>query len=198
VSQEFDIANFSAVRTAERIREFRSHLRDELLPGSRGHAQSTFLVPFVEYLDRQAERFEAYLDGPMDLLALVGRSLLEFFLLLNNVFTNQETRQLFVGEMYLDAEEIRTRIEKMGIPGHLLQTEPPEWDAIPNKRVLVMKDKFDDYFFKLCSKCVHPTALSILAPESLSGRFIFYYFALNYLARSYNFLVDRVFHEIDP
>jgi hypothetical protein len=57
-------ADFTVEKTADRIRELRSHLHEELSPGARGHLQSNFLTPFVEYLDRQAERFEASLSGP--------------------------------------------------------------------------------------------------------------------------------------
>jgi hypothetical protein len=113
--------------------------------------------------------------------------------LLNQVFTNVNTRAHFVGEMYVDSKEIRDRIEKMGVPGHMLQQEPPEWDAIPDRRVMVMRDRYDDYFFKLSSKFIHPSAISILAPQSLPGPFIFYFFGCNYLGRSYNFLSERIF-----
>jgi hypothetical protein len=197
MTPEFDMADFSAERTAEKIREIRAHIREELVPGAREHAESNFLVPFVEYLDRRAERFEKSIDRPGDHLALATRNLLEFLSLLNQVFTNVTTRAHFVGEMYVDSKEIQARLEKMGVPGHMLQQEPPEWDAIPDRRVLVMKDKFDDYFFKLSSKFIHPSALSILAPQSLPGPFIFYFFGCNYLGRSYNFLSQRIFSDLD-
>jgi hypothetical protein len=197
MSSEFDLNDHTTEKTTVRIRELRSHLRDELLPGARGHAQSDFLLPFVEYLDRQAERFETSLEGPEDLLALATRNLLEFLALLHKVFINRKTRAEFLGEMYVDAEEIRARAEKMGIPRHILEAEPPEWEDIPEKRLAIMRDKSDDYFFKLCSKYIHPSAVSILAPKALPGPLIFYVFGCNYLMRSYNFLVDRVFSGID-
>ena len=61
----------------------------------------------------------------------------------------------------------------------------------------MLKDSYDDYFFKLCSKYVHPSATWIFAPEAMPGPFIFYFSGLNYLNRSYNFLVDRVFKNLD-
>jgi len=196
-SQEFAPSNYTRERTAERIRETRAHLRDELLPGASNHSQSTFLVPFVRYLDHQAQRFEESIGGATDHLALATRNLLEFLALLNHVFTNQRTRAEFVGEAFLDGNEISERLARMGIPGHLLDREPPEWNAIPAKRVVVMKDKFDDYFFKLCSKLIHPSAISIMCPDALPGPLVFHFFGLNYLGRSYNFLVNRVFEGID-
>jgi len=197
MTPEFDMADFSAQRTAEKIREIRAHIREELVPGAHEHTESAFLVPFVEYLDSRAERFEESIEGPEDHLALATRSLLEFLSLLNQVFKNASTRAHFVGEMYVDAKEIQQRLEKMGVPGHMLQQEPPEWDAIPDRRLLMTKDKYDDYFFKLSSKLIHPSALSILAPQSLPGPFVFYFFGCNYLGRSYNFLSQRVFSDLD-
>jgi hypothetical protein len=197
LAREFDIADYTVDKTAEKIRELRNHLHEELLTGAQAHAEGIFLVPFVEYLGRQAERFEGSLSGPLDLLAWSGRNLLEFWSLINQVFVSTETRAHFFGETYLDAAEIRTRVENMGIPKHMLSNEPPEWNAIPEKRVLTVKDTYDDYFFKLCSKCIHPSAVSILAPQALPGTFVFYFFGLNYLNRSYNFLVDRVFRSLD-
>jgi hypothetical protein len=46
-------------------------------------------------------------------------------------------------------------------------------------------------------KFIHPSALSILAPQSLPGPFIFYFFGCNYLGRSYNFLSQRIFSDLD-
>jgi hypothetical protein len=197
MTPEFDMADFSAERTAEKVGEIRAHIAEELLPGARDHSESKFLVPFVAYLDRQAERFGASIAGPEEHLALATRNLLEFLSLLNQVFTNVSTRAHFVGEMYVDSKEIRDRLEKMGVPGHMLHQEPPAWDAIPERRVLVMKDKYDDYFFKLSSKFIHPSAVSILAPQALPGPFIFCFFGCNYLGRSYNFLSERIFSGLD-
>jgi hypothetical protein len=120
VEKTFDIANYTAEKTADRIRELRSHLHEELLPGARGHLQSNFLTPFVEYLDRQAERFEASLPGPLDVIAWTTRNLLEFCSLITQVFVNEESRAQFFGEVYVDSEEIKTRLENLGIPRHLL------------------------------------------------------------------------------
>jgi hypothetical protein len=197
MSEEIRMEDYSPERVAERISEMRRHLRDDLLPEARKHPESSLLVRFVEYLDRQAERFETSLTGPTDILALTTRNLLEFFSLLNQIFINQKTRDQFIGEMYVDAEEIRVRAEKMGIPKHMLEEDLPEWKEIPQKRLLVMRDKYDEYMFKLCSKCIHPSALSILAEHSMPGRFMFYFFGFNYLGRSYNFLVERVFYQLD-
>jgi hypothetical protein len=197
LAKEFDIADYTADRAAEKVRELRSHLHETLLPGARAHAEGIFIVPFVEYLDRQAERFESSISGPLDLLAWTARNLLEFWSLISQVFVSAETRAYFFGETYLDVEEIRMRIEKMGIPKHMLSNEPPEWDAIPQKRILLFKDRYGDYFFKLCSKYVHPSATLILAPQAMPGAFIFYFFGWNYLTKSYNFLVDRVFKTLD-
>jgi hypothetical protein len=88
MTPEFDMADFSAERTAQKIREIRAHIREELIPGAREHLEANFLVPFVEYRDRQAERFGNSIDGPDDHLALATRNLLEFVSLLNQVFTN--------------------------------------------------------------------------------------------------------------
>lgn len=194
---DFDMADFSAERTAEKIKEIRAHIREELVPGAREHAESHFLVPFAEYLALRAERFEKSIEGPEDHLALATRNLLEFWSLINQVFTNVSTRAHFIGEMYVDSKEIRERVEKMGVPGHMLQQESPEWDAIPDRRVRVMKDEYDDYFFKLSSKFIHPSAVSILAPQSLPGPFVFYFFGCNYLSRSYNFLSQRIFSNLE-
>jgi hypothetical protein len=189
----FNPDDYSVELTGAKIDEIRHHLQNELLPAARAQTQSLFLVPFVQYLDSRAERFKAFLGGPVDLIALVARNLLELSALMGQVFTNQSTRELFVGEMYVDAAEIRDRLERMGIPGKLLETEPTEWDAIPQKRVLLMKDLYDDYFFKLCSKAIHPSAISILAPDAMPGPLVFHVFGLHHLAKSYNLLATEVF-----
>lgn len=197
MSDEIKLEDYTPERMGERVGELRNHLRDDLLPEAQKHAESSFLVPFVTYLDMQAQRLETSLIGPMDLLALAVRNLLEFWSLINQVFASQKARAEFIGEMYVDAEEIRVRAERMGIPRHMLSSEPPEWPEIPEKRTVVMRDKYDEYMFKLCSKHIHPSAVTILAERAMPGEFIFYFFAMNYLGRSYNFLVDRVFHELD-
>ena len=115
------MADFSAERTAKKIKEIRAHIREELIHGARENPEANFLVPFVEYLDRQAERFRNSLDGPEEHLALATRNLLEFVSLLTQVFTNVSTRARFVGEMYVDSKGIRDRIDKMGVPGDMLQ-----------------------------------------------------------------------------
>jgi hypothetical protein len=76
---DFDMADFSAERTAEKIKEIRAHIREEPVPGAREHAESRFLVPFAEYLALRAERFEKSIEGPEDHLALATRNLLEFW-----------------------------------------------------------------------------------------------------------------------
>jgi hypothetical protein len=197
VVKEFDISDYSPEKVTDKVRELRGHLREDLLPKARLHSESTFLVPFVEYLDLQAERFETYLLGPIDLLALATRNLLEFVSLLNQIFINQKTRDQFIGEMYVDAEEIRVRAEKMGIPKHMIEEDLPDWPDIPQKRLVVMRDRYDEYMFRLCSKCIHPSALSVLAKHCMPGRLMFYFFGFNYLGRSYNFLVQRMFDELD-
>jgi hypothetical protein len=198
MSAQFDIEKFSPENVATKIAELRQHLNDELLPGAKVCSDTDFVLPFVEYLASQADLFGGVLTGRMDLLALTCRNLLEFWGLLNEVFSSQESRANFIGEMYLDAEEVRTRVERMGIPKEMLNTDLPEWDTIPDKRVAGKRDEFDDYFFKLCSKCIHPTALSILAPGAQPGPFIFHFFGLNYLTRSYNFLSGKVFSIEEP
>jgi hypothetical protein len=197
LEKTFDIGDFTAEKTTERIRELRRHLHEELLPGSRGHLQGGFITPFVEYLDRQAERFEASLGGPLDVTAWRTRNLLEFWSLMTQVFVNQESRAYFFGEMFVDGDEIRSRLEKLGIPRHQMNDEPPAWDWVPDKRLTVLKNRYDDYVFKLCSKYIHPSATWIFAREAMPGPFIFHFSGLGYLNRSYNFVIDRVFKSID-
>jgi hypothetical protein len=197
MSDETHLADYTPEKLAERAREVRDHLRDDLLPGAEKHSESEFLVRFVRYLDRQAELFETSLTGPIEHLALSTRNLLEFRLLMNQVFSSQEARNIFIGEMCVDSEEVKVRAEKMGIPKHMLDDDLPEWPEIPKKHLIVMRDKYDEYMFKLCSKCIHPTAVAILGDHCTPGRFMFYFFGFNYLGQAYNFLVQRVFHQLD-
>jgi len=187
------LEDYTPEKVAVRIEEYRQHIRDELRPGTRGHPDESLVVAFIDYLDNQAKRFAETLIEPMDLLALTCRNLLELRYLVVEVFSTLESRNLFIGEMYLDSEEIRMRAQRMGIPEHMLNTEPPDWDTIPDKRFTIKRDVYDDYMFKLSSKCIHPTAVSILAPPAMPGTFIFYLFGLNCLGRSYNFLSTQVF-----
>jgi hypothetical protein len=197
MSDEIDMAQYTPGKMEERVEDIRVHIREDLLPEAQKHPEANFILRFVQYLDRQAQLFEASLVGPIEHLTLATRNLLEFRSLLSQIFTNQKTRDQFIGEAHLDAAEVRARAERMGIPGHLIIDDVPEWHEIPDKHLLVMRDKYDEYIFKVCSKRIHPTALSILADDCIPSRFMYYFFGLNYLGQSYNFLSERVFGELD-
>ncbi len=196
----FDLAQFSPEKTVARISEFRIHLRDDLFPAAAKREDATFIRPFLAYLDTQAARFEEWVNAPLDLLAIVIRNLLEYWILLPVVFHTQENRALFLNEAFLDLQDLDRKLARMfseigaTVPG-TSEEERPNWLPFADVRLAGQRDPYDSWMHKFCSKIMHPTAIRVLAPDALLDppkRLTLCFYGLNYLGRCYNLLSDEV------
>ena len=172
------------------------HLREDLFACAAGMYRGSFVRNFLVYLDLQAGRFHDWLNAPLDLLALVVRTLLEFWLLTQEVFKSDEAAMQFIDEMYLDHRDILVKLAKTDPGMHkALGDELQKALQYSGSHIVAVRGEFDAYFYKFASKFIHPTALSVIGPEVLHSpekRITFCFFGLNYLGRCYNFLSDKI------
>jgi hypothetical protein len=193
---DFDPDDYSPDKTALRIAELRSHLSEDLLTCAAGMYRGSYFRNFLVYLDLQAARFQDWVNAPLDLLALVVRTLLEFFLPIQQVFKTDETAIQYIDEMYLDHRDILVKLAKTDpIMREVLAGELNRALEYSGPRIAGPRDGFDAYFYKFSSKFIHPTALSIMGREVLHSperRITFCFFGLNYLGRCFNFLSGKI------
>lgn len=194
---DFNPDDYTPEKTALRIAEMREHLREDLFTCLAGMYRGTVVRNFLVYFEVQAARFQDWVNAPLDLLAFVVRTLLEFWLVTQQVFKNDETALRFIDEMYIDNREILVKLAKIS----------PEMNSAIGKeleRALQfsgshtegVRDEFDAYFYKFSSKFIHPTALSIVGPKVLHSpekRTTFCFVGLNYLGQIYNFFSEKIF-----
>lgn len=202
----FDPAKFTPEKTLARIAEVRTHLRDDLFSAAAEREDGAFVTPFLEYLDCQAARFEDWINAPLDLLAIVVRNLLEYSLLLPVVFRTPEKRTLFLNEAYLDVQDLDRKLGGMfseigaTLPRRC-EVERPDWLPLSNDRLTGQRDPFDSWVHKFCSKIMHPTAIRVLAPDTLLDppkRLTLCCAGLQYLGKCYNLLSDEVISSPHP
>jgi hypothetical protein len=140
----------------------------------------------IQYADLQITRVALWSDGPVDLLAYVTRNLLEWSLWCKIVSETPET----IGKLMNDSQADLVDVLKFSrdpdfysaalgtheIMGPVsaavlerfqdatakvfeaFETEP---DGLPTRQKL-SRDKLENFVFKICSKLLHPSSLSIL------------------------------------
>lgn len=151
------------------------------------------------YFDLQMERLYDWAEGPVDLLALVTRSLLELLFWVEYVLTAKQNAERFFEESRIDlAELVRKAISAFEAEANNIFDETPEGLAsllaINGKRVDGSKrGDLDAYTFKLCSKYIHPSSWLLTDLEnrlnSAMNRKLFWMMSLRYAANIATLLV---------
>ena len=198
-----DPAVFEPDKTLAKIAEIEKRLDTEIKAAAMKREDAVFISPFVAYLGLWASRIAQYVDGPVDLLALAVRNLLEFSILLPVVFHDWDSKTLFINEVRLDSVDIQIRIEQLFSEAGVNPPPPKNnWgelkDLLPDSdsRLKGKRDLHDSTIHEFCSKLMHPSALVILTAESVADppkRTVLRWAGLEYRERSYNFLANQVY-----
>lgn len=151
------------------------------------------------YLDLQLGRLHDWAEGPVDLLALVTRSLLELLFWVEYVLAARQNAERFFEEKRIDlAELVRKAISAFEAEAKDVFDETPEGLAnllaIKGKRIDGSKrGDLDAYTFKLCSKYIHPSSWLLTDMENLldseMNRKLFWMMSLRYAASITTLLV---------
>jgi hypothetical protein len=146
-----------AVRKFRRI--VRSFLRQPTLSPNRKHDR--IFRNLLTYIDVQLGRMLSRKPPPVDLTALVARDLIEVALWCEFVTANADSMQRFRDEVEIDLLDmfklinpsdknylnVEKAIRKMGVTGKSMRLEKSR--------------ERDRFWFRLCSKMIHPTGWSI-------------------------------------
>jgi hypothetical protein len=119
-------------------------------------------VRILRHLDRQLGRAVKWIEDEADLIAMVLRNLIELRFWTEYISTGPEETGKFLNEVNLDIQDLHSKMDR-AFPGALEPLPPmPKGRRIDLKRV----DDNEEYNFKLCSKLIHATALTINHPEA--------------------------------
>jgi hypothetical protein len=149
-------------------------------------------VKILRYLDRQLARAITWIDDDADLIAMVLRSQIELRFWTEYISTGSAETEKFLNEVNIDIQDLHAKMDK-AYPGALEAMPPmPKGKRIDLTRV----DDNEEYSFKLCSKLIHATALTINHPEATIGNPAYReYMAVEVLFYSW-WIVSR-FHELN-
>lgn len=182
--------------TAERVRTntcvYRQLLRSTPQLANGAPAQELARQHLRSYLDLQLERLHDWAEGPVDLLAMVTRSLMELLFWVEYVLESKQNAERFFEEQRIDlAELVRKAIAAFEAEAKEMFDETPEGLAallaIKGKRVDSSKrGELDAYTFKLCSKYIHPSSWLLVDMDdrlnSEMSRKLFWMMSLRYAA----------------
>ncbi len=154
--------NYSTAEFREVIKECREVLAQTLAEDNRS-SQQIARVHILKYLDRQLARASKSIDvdEDADLMALVLRNLTELRFWANYVSESEENAAQFINEATIDSREIHEKLKAVA-PDEI----PDLPEDIPGKRITVKrKGEREEFDFKLCSKLIHPSSLTLTHPE---------------------------------
>jgi hypothetical protein len=144
------------------------------------------------YLDLILERLHDWAGGPVDLLALVTRDLLELVFWVEYVLETEENAKRFLEEQRIDlAELVKKAVSAFEAEAGGMFDESPaglsELLAEKGKRISATgRSALDAYTFKLCSKYIHPSSWLLMDLKSRlnseMNRKLFWMMSLRYAA----------------
>jgi hypothetical protein len=119
-------------------------------------------VRILRHLDRQLGRAVKWIEDEADLIAMVLRNLIELRFWAEYISTGPDETEKFLKEIDIDVQDLHAKMDR-AFPG-ALEPLPP----LPKGRRidLTRGDDNEEYNFKLCSKLIHATALTINHPEA--------------------------------
>jgi hypothetical protein len=159
---EVELNEYTLERVRTNTRAYQELLRIKPIKGADATAQDLACDLLRSYLDLQLERLNKWADGPVDLLALVTRDLLELLFWVEYVLEAEEHAQRFLREHRIDlAELVKKAISAFETQAGEMFNESPsgltQLLAEKGKRVgATGRSALDAYTFKLCSKYIHP------------------------------------------
>jgi hypothetical protein len=148
-------------------------------------------VHILRYLDILLARAIEWSDKPADLMAIVLRSQIDLRAWAEFVSTGPEAAAKFLHEVNIDLRELNEKMDR-AYPG-VIQPMP----EIQGKRQSFQRnDDMEEYYYKLCSKLIHPSAFLLLHPdESIQSALFKERIAVEVLF--YAWLILNRFHNIN-
>lgn len=183
--------NYSAEHFRYAIGECRNVIARVSAEDDRSDQQKA-RVGILRHLDRQLRRAVVWVDEEADLTAIALRNLIELRFWTEYISAGPEQTEKFLNEVNIDIQDLHAKMEK-AFPGSLEPLPPlPKGRRIDLTRV----DDNEEYNFKLCSKLIHATALTINHPEATVENFNYReYMAVEVLFYAW-WIVSR-FHELN-
>ena len=185
------LAEYSAHRVRTNARVYQELLKSRSQPTATAN-QTVVRQHLTKYLDLQLERLYDTAEGPLDLLALITRSLMELLFWAEYVLGSDDNAGRFLGEQRIDlAELVRKAIAAFEVEADQVFDERykglNELLAVKDKRINSSKrGDLDAYTFKLCSKYIHPSSWLLLNLDSQlnseMNRKLFWMMSLRYAA----------------
>ncbi|HEY7334328.1 MAG TPA: hypothetical protein VH639_05560 [Bryobacteraceae bacterium] len=114
-------------------------------------------------MDRVLDRAIRWSDDEADLMAIVLRSQIDLRGWAEFVAKGPQEAGRFLGEVNIDIRELHQKLDK-ALPDAL---DPLPAGITGTRFNLRRADDREEYYFKLCSKLIHPSALTILHPEAI-------------------------------
>jgi hypothetical protein len=158
------LTEYTLERVRTNTRAYRQLIGNPREPSIRGEEQESAKQKLCFYLDLQLERLHDWAEGPVDLLAMVTRSLLELLFWTEYVLETRQNAERFLAEQRIDlAELMKKAVLAFEAESNEMFSETPEGFAdllaLKGRRVDGSKrGALDAYTFKLCSKYIHPSA----------------------------------------
>jgi len=144
---------------AEQIRHLRNMVNALLRQKSMHPVEQydTLLRRLLLYIRLHLTRLSRYATMPLDHLALSTRTLIEVAIWADFITSSHETIDHYYDEVWVDIVEMSTVISsnKTSTVGSASTLKPGKHTTLEKRREL------DKFWFKLCSKIIHPTAWSI-------------------------------------
>jgi hypothetical protein len=186
------LEDYSVERVRRNSRLYQELLRKHSTDADTAATQEVVRQHLRKYLDLQLERLYDWAEGPVDLLALVTRSLLELLFWTEFVLEANQNAQRFFEEQRIDLSElVRKAVSAFEAETKAMFDETPEGLsallAVKGKRVENSKrNDLDAYTFKLCSKYIHPSSWLLMDLKdrlnSDMNRKLFWMMSLRYAA----------------
>ena len=186
------LAEYTLERGRTNARVYQQLLRSSTASATVTPSQGLVRQHLRSYLDLQLERLHEWAEGPVDLLAMITRSLLELLFWVEYVLENKQNAERFLDEKRIDlAELVKKAIAAFELEAGEIFNESPEGLAallaVKGKRIDGSKrGALDAYTFKLCSKYIHPSSWLLIDLESRlnseMNRKLFWMMSLRYAA----------------
>jgi hypothetical protein len=186
------LTEYTAERVRTNTRVYQQLLRSTSETPAAAPAQGVVRQHLRSYLDLQLERLHDWAEGPVDLLAVVTRSLLELLFWVEYVLEDKQNAERFLEEHRIDlAELVKKAIAAFEAEAKEIFDESPEGLAallaVKGRRVDGAKrGALDAYTFKLCSKYIHPSSWLLVDLDSRlnseMNRKLFWMMSLRYAA----------------
>jgi len=186
------LTEYAAERVRTNTRAYRQLITSSLQSSAQCEGQELAKQKLRFYLDLQLDRLHDWAEGPVDLLAMVTRSLLELLFWTEYILETRPNAQRFLEEQRIDlAELMKKAVLAFEAESEAIFDETPEGFAellaLKGKRVDGSKrGSLDAYTFKLCSKYIHPSSWLLAELDerlnSEMNRKLFWMMSLRYAA----------------